>query len=89
MVYNTRNYWVFGLHVPFGILKEHQKARCFGNWFYFHSQVRGETPVLLGPLEIRPRTVGRILGPMIEADSFYHTQQSVCVCVPLHLRMET
>jgi hypothetical protein len=51
MVYNTQNYWGFGFNPSCGILKKHQKTQRFGNWFCFHSQVKGETPVLLGPLE--------------------------------------
>jgi hypothetical protein len=49
-VYNTQNYWVFGLCPLSGIL-ETIKTQRFGNWICFRPQVRGETPNLLGPLE--------------------------------------
>jgi hypothetical protein len=38
MVYNTQNYWVFGLCSSSGIL-ENRKQR-FGNWICFRPQVR-------------------------------------------------
>jgi hypothetical protein len=52
MVYSTtQNFWVFGLCPLPGILKtrEHNvlETGCF------RSQLRGETPTLLGPLEYR------------------------------------
>jgi hypothetical protein len=51
VVYNTENYWVFGLCPSSGILKT-RKTQGFGNWTCFLPQVRdGETPTLLGPLE--------------------------------------
>jgi hypothetical protein len=48
MVYNTQNYWVFRLCPLSGILKTRKR---FGNWFCFCPQLRGETPILSGPLE--------------------------------------
>jgi hypothetical protein len=51
MVYNTQNYWVFGLFPSSGILGT-RKTQRFGNWICFRPQVRGEeTPTLLGPLD--------------------------------------
>jgi hypothetical protein len=41
MVYNTQNYWVFGLFPSSGIL-ETRKQRCFGNWICLRLQVKGE-----------------------------------------------
>jgi hypothetical protein len=49
MVYNTQNYWVFGLCPSSGI-PEKRKQR-FGNWICFRPQVKGETFTLLGLLE--------------------------------------
>jgi hypothetical protein len=49
MVYNTQNYWVFGL-CPSSCIPETRKQR-FGNWMCFLPQVRKETPTLLVPLE--------------------------------------
>jgi hypothetical protein len=49
MVYNTQNYWVFGLCPSSGILKTREynisETGCF------LPQVKGETPTLLCPLE--------------------------------------
>jgi hypothetical protein len=39
MVYNTQNYWVFGLCSSSGILKP--RTQRFENWIYFRPQVRG------------------------------------------------
>jgi hypothetical protein len=50
MVYNTQNYWVFGIFPSSGIL-ETRKTQHFGNWICFHPQVRGKTPTHLRPLE--------------------------------------
>jgi hypothetical protein len=53
MVYNTRNYWVFGLCPSSGILKN----TMFHKLICFRPQVKGwETPTLLGPLESHPMT---------------------------------
>jgi hypothetical protein len=49
MVYDTQNYWVFGLCPSSGFL-EIRKQR-FGSWICFRPQVRGKTPTLFGPLE--------------------------------------
>jgi hypothetical protein len=50
MVYNTRNYWVFGLCPSSGILKyrEHNVSET-GSVSVLRSG--GKTPTLLGPLE--------------------------------------
>jgi hypothetical protein len=45
MVYNTQNYWGFGL------LLKTRKHKSFGNLIGFCPQAKGETPSLLGPLE--------------------------------------
>jgi hypothetical protein len=50
MVYNTQNYWVFGLFPSSCILeiREHSVSETI----CFHPQVRrGKIPTLLGPLE--------------------------------------
>jgi hypothetical protein len=49
MVYNTRQYWIFGLCPSSDI----QKNKTFRNLNPFPSSGEGvETPVLFGPLEI-------------------------------------
>jgi hypothetical protein len=50
MVYNTQNYWVFGLRPSSGILKirEHSVPET---GYVFVLRWRGETPTLFGPLE--------------------------------------
>jgi hypothetical protein len=49
MIYNTENYWAFGLFPSSGIL-ETRKQR-FGNWICSHPQVRGgKTPTQLSSL---------------------------------------
>jgi hypothetical protein len=40
MVYNSLDYWVFGLSPSPGILKTQIRQR-FGNWICFRPQVRG------------------------------------------------
>jgi hypothetical protein len=49
MLYDTQNYWVFGLRLSSGILNIREnkvlETGCV------RSQVRAETPTLLGPLE--------------------------------------
>jgi hypothetical protein len=53
MVYNTQNYWVFGLFPSSGILENtKQKTRRFGNWICFCLQVRGEDSYSVGPLRL-------------------------------------
>jgi hypothetical protein len=48
MVYDTQDYWAFGLHPSSGILTN----TTFRKLLYFRPQLRGsETPVLSGPLE--------------------------------------
>jgi hypothetical protein len=51
MVYNTQNYWVFGLGPLSGILEI--RKQHFRNWICFCPQVRevGKIPTQLGPLE--------------------------------------
>jgi hypothetical protein len=52
MVYNTQNYWVFGL-CPLSSILETRKHNV-SETGCFHSQVRGaggKTPTLLGPIE--------------------------------------
>jgi hypothetical protein len=39
MVYNTQNYWGFGLYPS----QEKEQTRHFGNWICFCPQVRGDT----------------------------------------------
>jgi hypothetical protein len=46
MLYNTQNYWVFGLCLSSRYYK-YYRAQRFGNWICFHPQVRGETHTLL------------------------------------------
>jgi hypothetical protein len=48
MVYDTENYWIFGLYPSSGILKT--RTQRFGNWM-FPSLGEGETPTLLGTSE--------------------------------------
>jgi hypothetical protein len=50
MVYNTQNYWVFGL---FSIVRYSRdyRTRRLGNWICFHPRMKGKTPTQLGPLE--------------------------------------
>jgi hypothetical protein len=54
MVYNTQNYWVFGLCPASGILetrKKKKKKKSFRHRICFHPQVRGgEAPTLLDTL---------------------------------------
>jgi hypothetical protein len=52
MVYKTRNYWVSGLCPSSGILRRNQETQRFENWICFRPQVAGETPTLLGTIEI-------------------------------------
>jgi hypothetical protein len=49
MVYNTQNYWGFGLCPSSRILKT--KTTTFRKLDLFRSSGEGETPTLLGPLE--------------------------------------
>jgi hypothetical protein len=46
----TQNYWVFGL-LSIVRYSKNYKIQRFGNWICFRPQVRGETPIVLGPLE--------------------------------------
>jgi hypothetical protein len=47
-----QRYWVFGLCPSSGFfLNNNEKTQRFGNWICFRTQVKGETPTLLGPLE--------------------------------------
>jgi hypothetical protein len=51
MVYNTQDYWVFGLCPSSGILKTQKKA-TFWKFYMFPSSGEGwETPTLLGLLK--------------------------------------
>jgi hypothetical protein len=82
MVYDTRDYWVFGLRPSSGILNN----TAFRKLICFRPQVRGwETPILLGPLERANLSHWMIL---IEISSFYLTQQSRGLPPP-RLKMET
>jgi hypothetical protein len=49
MVYNTRNYWVFGLGPSSGILKP--KKTAFRKLDLYLSSREGETPTLSDPVE--------------------------------------
>jgi hypothetical protein len=40
MVYNTQNYWVYGLGPTSGIINN-WKGQCFGNWACFCPQAKG------------------------------------------------
>jgi hypothetical protein len=50
MVYNTENYWVFGLFPSSGIL-ENTKETTFRKQDLFPSSGGGKTPTQVGPLE--------------------------------------
>jgi hypothetical protein len=51
-VYNTQNYWVFGLFPSSGILENRKHGR-FGNWICFRPQVKGgEDTYSVGPLRM-------------------------------------
>jgi hypothetical protein len=65
MVYNTQNYWVFGLSPSSGIL-ETRKHDVSGTVSVSILRLGGKTPTQLGPLE---RAV-------IDVSSFYGTQLS-------------
>jgi hypothetical protein len=49
MVYNTRNYWGFGLCQLSSIIKP--REQLFWRLCLFPSSGEGDTPILLGPLE--------------------------------------
>jgi hypothetical protein len=49
MVYNTQNYWVFGLRPSSGILEIRKKR--FWNWICLRPRVKGKAPTPLGTLE--------------------------------------
>jgi hypothetical protein len=57
MVYNSQNYWGFGLCPSSGILEIIKQY--FGNWICFRPQVKGKAPAQWGPLY-----------PVIEVSSF-------------------
>jgi hypothetical protein len=49
MVYNTRNYWVFGLWTWSGTKK--QRTQRSGNWTCFRPQERGGGDTVLSSIE--------------------------------------
>jgi hypothetical protein len=51
MVYNTQDYWVFGLPSIVWYSKNYGTRR-FGNWSVSVTRWGGETPTLLGPLPL-------------------------------------
>jgi hypothetical protein len=53
MVYNTQNYWGFGLcpSPGFQLMRRKRKIRRFGNWICFRPQVKGQSRCLLSPEE--------------------------------------
>jgi hypothetical protein len=61
MVYNTLNYWDFGVYPSSYILKN--RTRSFGNLICFLPHVRGKTPTQLGPLEIANGTMDKVQKP--------------------------
>jgi hypothetical protein len=49
IVYNTRNYWVFGLCPSSGV-PEDWRTQCFGNWICLGPQVRKGDTCSIGSL---------------------------------------